>query len=96
MSVSACPCSPSFFSQCHAGSLWCRCKSGLPAGICLDYRQTYFSLNQNTDEMFHFARAIKLCFAPWLFLWQGSRNAATRNTAPRQITPQSLCFCSGR
>ncbi|APM32895.1 hypothetical protein AGH21_20795 [Klebsiella oxytoca] len=29
-------------------------------GILLDYRQTFFSLNRNTEEIFHFARAIKL------------------------------------
>jgi hypothetical protein len=29
-------------------------------GIFLDYRQTFFSLNTNTEEMFHFARRIKL------------------------------------
>ncbi|PDO74185.1 hypothetical protein CPZ29_09575 [Klebsiella oxytoca] len=29
-------------------------------GILLDYRQTFFSLNRNTEEIFHFARGIKL------------------------------------
>ncbi|QHW99348.1 hypothetical protein GZS05_24410 [Klebsiella variicola] len=26
----------------------------------MDYRQTFFSLNTNTEEIFHFARGIKL------------------------------------
>jgi hypothetical protein len=29
-------------------------------GIPVDYRQTFFSLNTNTEEIFHFARGIKL------------------------------------
>jgi hypothetical protein len=29
-------------------------------GIPVDYRQTFFSLNRNTEEIFHFARRIKL------------------------------------
>ncbi|WP_220428549.1 hypothetical protein, partial [Klebsiella pneumoniae] len=29
-------------------------------GIPVDYRQTFFSLNTNTEEIFHFARRIKL------------------------------------
>ncbi|PJR60751.1 hypothetical protein CWM52_17955 [Raoultella sp. T31] len=39
-------------------------KSLTSTGIPLDYRQTFFSLNRNTEKIFHFARRIKLspCF----------------------------------